>query len=239
MRSPWAWLPTVMGGATTALGAALVAGNAAPGKWLAFYGITGVVFGVASAVTRLMTKTTELTLEVMAEDRAARADAGTREAILHEAFRSAEAARDKEARRRLDRLETALDRMTRLALDGAGESQDPRLPADLGGRARQLWDKCLAGVRRSVELVDAARDLATADARHRVIAQRKSLLEEVDAAMHRLDKSLDHLRLAVVGSDATASDLADLSDELDRGLEVARRVDERLDALESTGRVRH
>ena len=229
--TPWAWLPASLGTATAAVGAA--AGGQG-GAFLLFAGVSGLVLGAASAATRLLTRTGDLTRDVIRDDRRAEAEgrggAGRPDQL---AAARADAAGDRDSLARLDRLSRALDRMVRLALDDAGGDDATGLPTHIADRVRDLWDRCLAGVGRATLLGRTAGDLATDAARRRVLGDRRDLLGEVDAALDRLDASLDHLRLAAVGQgDATSREIADLTRELDRGLDVARRVDERLARLD-------
>ena len=232
-QSPWAWLPASLGALTT-LGGSAIAASGADGSFLLFTGVSGVLLGVAAAATRLLTRTEVLATEIMREQLAEAAGETDRRQQLDRVRQVVGDARDAIALAKLDRLDSALRRMVPLTLQGA--TQDDRLPLPVGDRLGELWDRCLASLQRAAQLQIVSRTLSTSEARRKLAYEREQLLGDVDAALDRLEAALDHLQVAALtrgGEDGPA--LADLTDELDRGLAVARRVEQRLAVLERPG----
>ena len=228
--APLALVPTLFGGLTTLAAAAVAAGGGTSGAgFLAFLGVSGLVLGVGSGVTRLLLGTEKLATEAMLEDEdKMRERADERLAAADLARKVAARSRDAEAAERAARLGRAWERASTLPV-----GVDQRLPVVLGDKIEQLWDSCLGGVQRLVRLGEVGRELATADARQRLDAQRATLRGELDVALDRLDAAVDRLQLEAVSHDTGGRALSDMSDELDRGLEVARQVERRMQSLDS------
>ena len=227
--APLALVPTLLGGLTTLAAAAVAAGGANGAGFLAFLGVSGLVLGVGSGVTRLLLGTEKLATEAMLEDEdKMRQRADERLSAADSARKQASRSRDAEAAERAARLGRAWERASTLPV-----GVDERLPVVLGDKIEQLWDSCLGGVRRLVRLGEVGRDLATSDARQRLDAQRTTLRGELDVALDRLDAAIDRLQLEAVSQDTGGRALSDMSDELDRGLEVARQVERRMQSLDS------
>ena len=123
------------------------------------------------------------------------------------------------------RLGRMLDRLPVPALDPNA------LP---GPGTADVWDRCLDGVERAIELQRATIKLATADALQQASRDRDVLLGVVDAAMNRLDVALDHAQVTSLTADhrEQRQELLELIAELDRTVEIARRVEARLAELE-------
>ncbi len=124
----------------------------------------------------------------------------------------------------LDRLEKLHPRFAGLPNDSAG----------LAMKLRRLFDSSAASLGRAYDLHVAARELATAAARQQVEAEQDRLVEESAAALDALEKGIDRFATAAAtaGASEKAADLSDLSGDLDRQLEVARRVEQRMKDLE-------
>ena len=227
--APLALVPTLLGGLTTLAAAAVATGGADGAGFLAFLGVSGLVLGVGSGVTRLLLGTEKLATEAMLEDAdKMRERADERLFAAESARKQATKSRDAEAAERAARLGRAWERASTLPV-----GVDERLPVVLGDKIEQLWDSCLGGVQRLVKLGEVGRDLATSDARQRLDAQRATLRGELDVALDRLDAAIDRLQLEAVSQEGGGRALSDMSDELDRGLEVARQVEQRMQRLDS------
>jgi methyl-accepting chemotaxis protein len=74
--------------------------------------------------------------------------------------------------------------------------------------------------------------MATAEARETVLRSRGELLEEVTRSVEQLGASIDQIQVSALAQGAGSSDLAKIRSELDVGLEVARRVQERMEDLD-------
>ena len=136
---------------------------------------------------------------------------------------------DFEVARLADRLEKIHPRLEQTLTLGSDDA------AMLGHKLHQLFDQSAAGLRRAFDLHLAAREMATPDARQSISDQRAELVTEATAAVDAIDKGIDRLATAAAGKGTAASReaMADLSGDLDRQLEVARRVDERMKQLEA------
>ena len=232
--TPLALVPAWLGGLTT-LGAAGAAALGYPAAFPAFLGISGLVLGLGTGLTRLIWRGDTLAREVAEIDRQGRRAAVTRDrdGRLADALREAKAGRDPIGEQRVRRLGHALGRIETLPGDA-----DEAMPLELSDKVRALWDGCLAGAGRLTTLAVAERRMATREGRDRLTAARQALLGEVDAGLDRLDAALDRLHAASLTRDATGPAIADVRDELDRGLDVARAVERRMADLDAAGRVR-
>lgn len=105
--------------------------------------------------------------------------------------------------------------------------------SDIRYQMRALYDSCLKLVRRSLEMRETAKEIATPAKREALLGQRSQLLGQVELSMRHLNESLDQLQTARVKQDPDeVQDHQRLQSELDMGLEVARNVEQRLDELE-------
>ena len=98
----------------------------------------------------------------------------------------------------------------------------------------QLYRSCFGLLRRSVELWKAAQTVRTDEARDRLMASRDSVIGQVENSIRHLDATLDHLQTASLGNDESEMTARnqELQDELEKGLEVARAVEQRMEDLE-------
>ena len=97
----------------------------------------------------------------------------------------------------------------------------------------QLYRSCLASLERSLVLRDAALEMMTESARRNLFKSREALIGEVGTTIRHLAATLDFLQTAKLEKD---DDLhrARMWEELDFGLEVARRVEDRMNDLEQS-----
>ena len=104
-------------------------------------------------------------------------------------------------------------------------------PANVVEKVRMVYDSCLSTLARTADLVDSARRLTTDSARRQVMASREAMVQEVAHAADDLDGVIGQVEALRVGG-AGAGDLARMRDELNRSLDVARRVEERVGRIE-------
>ncbi len=228
--SPWAWVPAALGG--LALVIPLLTGDRPGADFLLFLGGLGLVAGAVVAAVRLATAREELEREVRDALRHGKANLVARRQRLDDAMDAAGRAKDQPIDPRLHRLRRALDRLVAVA------DEAPDLPVRLEAKAGELWDRCLAACRHATTLLTLGRDLATPAARATIDGERAELLRDADAALDRLEAALDHLQLALARRSFDVAQLVEPSDELDRGLEIARRVDDRMAAVDRSSRDR-
>ena len=139
--------------------------------------------------------------------------------------------RDPRTSRIVIELQRIYERLCRL--ESPEPQSDTRILPALHDQAQQLYGSCLQSLERSYQLWNGARDMATPEARDRLLADRDRMVADVELSIQHLDASLDHLNTAVLRNDETdTTDQGRLREELEQGLEVARRVEERIDAIE-------
>ena len=223
LASPVVYLPAGVG-ALTAVTAG-VAGLA----FFTFLGVTGVVFAVGAAVTRLLWRTNELG-EAVAADAAGEAEAAQR-AALDGLARRAEVYGDREVAGHVYQLRQLGGRLDKAEQWGRSAAVGLEVAVDVLGKAEQLYQSCLASLDRSLALRTAAAEMATDEGRRRVLDSRQKLLDEVQSGIGRIGLALDRLQAASLTRDAEG-DLPRLRDELDAGLQIARRVEQRMGELE-------
>lgn len=153
--------------------------------------------------------------------------ASNRDATLEELRHAFELDEDYTAVGEVDTLSKHLDRLARGRLgDGF------RIPEAFGGALDQLKTSCIASLRKVARLGSVADDLSTDEARQEVEGLRSDLLTDVKGAIAQLGVALDRLQLRAVRDDPGDEELPRLRKELDAQLEVARRVESRLEKLE-------
>ena len=116
-----------------------------------------------------------------------------------------------------------------------------KLPSDAAGLAdklRTLYDASAASLSRAFDLHVAVREFATDAAKQEVLAERERLVAESSAAIDALEKGIDRFAAAAAtkGAEDDAALVGELGSDLDRQLEVARRVEQRMRELEAKAR---
>ena len=140
----------------------------------------------------------------------------------------------------VDRLQALHDRLRHAEADSTAAGQvggDP-LAVEMVYKLRQMYEFSATSLERAVALHVGAREMATEDGRRRVLDQRASLVTEVAAAVGQIEAAVDRVRAAATtAGDALRHErLTDLNADLDRQLDVARRVEERMNSLEARAR---
>ena len=125
---------------------------------------------------------------------------------------------------RLIELTTRLDRP---AIDGG-----ITVPPELQPAVTALFDAARGMLRKVVRLGTVSTQLSTPEAREESGALLTELLDDLEETHDELAHTLDRLQLRSLRSDRPERDLDRLRKELDAQLDVARRVDERLDMLD-------
>lgn len=223
ITAPATLLPLIGGSTLLILSWALQFKSGLP----AFAGILGVLGGIGTFVTRLLTGTDRLGEKVVAEMKA-----------------ETEGARERE----LDRLERELagdqDPRTEQALHdlrvlhasfekGEMWSSDLNVQSgfDIVSGVNQLFAACVNTLQRTLELWHTAHGVATPEAKRPILERRERLVEEVTTSMRHLSNILAEVQTVSVSSDST-SKLGRIRDELDASLAVAKRVEERMASWE-------
>lgn len=102
---------------------------------------------------------------------------------------------------------------------------------EVAEKANQLVRSCLESLGRTLTLGEVAESMTTPEARASTLTQRERLIAEIHASVTHLGAILDGLRsLGLRNKDAQT--LATLRGELEESLAVARRVEERMQAIQ-------
>jgi hypothetical protein len=192
-----------------------------------FAGLVGILGSAGAYLTRLIFDDGKTASAVMAE-------------AEQQEQQAAQAALDDLDRRLVSadndpRPETALRDMRALvrAFDEfAGRADAVPAPAviDVRSRVQQLFEHSVRSLEQTLRLGDTAKQLAMAEARKPLLAQREKIIKDVQACTKQLGDTLAALQRLDSGDQST-NELARLRDELDQSLQIAGRVEERLNSL--------
>ena len=222
--SPWTLGPAVLGGTALLAGWALGADPA-----VLFAGVGGVLAGAGMLATRWLTGLEQIT--AAAWKKLLDAEHADREADLDRLDRALQ--RDGQP------LSQKLLRALRTVRDGLERDEAEGKLGGAGGllkdRADEVFDACVAQLRRNLELDETIRSLPRG-ARQAVREEREALLRDVEATVRALANAAAEARAAP--AKRREGDLGRLREELDATMEVARRTEARLNDLSGPGRVR-
>ena len=224
LASPWVVIPAGLGAASFLIGMAM----GQPAGYFSFLGITGMLLGLGMAATRLLGGSAD-------EGQGTSEDPHSAPGIASRAYleRLKRRIRDDDDPR-TDRLFKDLtrlnERMTRLGVtESSGGSE---AVVDIREKAVELYRCCLISLERTLVLHDAAEEMATTEARDRLLAEREQLLGEVGGSVAHLGATLDHLHTLQLKRHQSSEELTRMRQELEMGLEVAQRVEQRMESLQ-------
>ena len=218
-KTPWALAPAAVG--VGLLGAAAFVPAAAV---TAFAGVCGLLAGGGAYATRWIfgadRMARQAALELADEQRQVREDQV--QALLRRLLHDD----DPRTQQLLRRLRDLHDRL-------ADPSARDRLaaPANVVEKVKLVYDSCLSTLARTADLADSAKRLTTDAARRQVRATRESLVQEVAKAAADLDRVVGQVEAMHVAG-AGGGDLAAMREDLNRSLDIARRVEERVGRIE-------
>lgn len=114
----------------------------------------------------------------------------------------------------------------------AGRADEVHLPVvvEVRSRVRQLFDQSIRSLEQTLKLGDIGLRLKLPEARQPILEQREKIVADIQASVKQLGGTLAALQRLQTGSQ-NQSELARLRDELDQSLQLAGRVEERLNAL--------
>ena len=220
--SPWTVLPSVLGmtGVITAVAQGQGSGN------LGFLGICGILAGLGSLATRWIYRLDEI------GEKAARD-------LQNEEWQKRDRELDRLDRRlRRDgdpRTEKGLRELRAIYREFRRDSKWSRginkaAAVEIGSKVERLFHGCLESLEIAQELWESAARMRTREHKGSLLKRREALVIEVGQSVEQLAKTVDGvmtLALDVGDSDQ----LARIRQELDESLEVAQRVEERMDSL--------
>lgn len=205
---------------------ATLSGN--PTGYLGFLGVASLVFAFGTAATRWVLHRDRLAAETYEQ---LKTEAERNHYLyLHHLWRRLRMDRDPRTRQYLTQMRRLYQRMERAGV--LGKRVDTRLLPEIREKTEQLYRSCLAALERTHDYWQATRDMATDEGRREAVAGRETLLAEVNRSIERLNATLDHLQAAALRRDDQTQQLTSIREELDEGLAVAKRVEERMEELD-------
>lgn len=190
-----------------------------------FIGLAAAVVGIGTFATKLLT-----------------GDEGQAKAALNELESEAETERERELDRLAERLSQDRDeRDERLLKDLRHLSnefkRDDFWPAELNSHStfdlmngvETLFSGCVDSLERQVRLVEIARNMSTQEARQPLVDERERILKEVAECITQLGRMYSSIQ-GLRGQGEGNAELTRVRGELERSLEVASRVQERMRA---------
>jgi len=194
------------------------------GPMLLLLGSLGLLGGVGTYFTRLLLNSEELTRKAMEE-------------LEQESAQEKQAALDRLEKRleqdedpRTDQLLRKL-RSVRETLEGNEMALDAQSRVEIQVKVRILFQGCLEALNRSLEYVEKARATHSDELKQAILSQREKDLEEVASSVATLER-VAKAQVSKATTKQSTTDLAALRAELDHSLDVARKVDERMQALD-------
>jgi hypothetical protein len=101
---------------------------------------------------------------------------------------------------------------------------------DVRSRVRQIFDSSVRSLEQTLQLGDTAKILQLPEARQPLLAQRENIIADIQAGIRQLGDTLAALQRLDSGAQSS-HELARLREELDQSLQIAGRVEERLNSL--------
>ena len=206
--------------------------SAAAGAPLGLWGLAGLggmALGAAAAGFRWTAGSEKLKQQAQEDlDR----EAGKAErARLRRLFRSLRRDEDPRTGRYAKDLERFHERLGQVEL--AERDVRAGILPEVRRQAGALYQSCVASLQRTLDLWQTAQTMATPDARQQLLDTREQLLDEIGQSIEHLGLTLDRLQVTGARVDADEEQkLAEMREELRMGLEVARRVEGRMQQLE-------
>jgi hypothetical protein len=218
--------PTVV--LPVAAGVGLLGGAVVLGPLAAFAGVASCLLGVGMLGTRALTKVEKLTEKTVMQMRG--------EELRKKAFAldSLDAKLQTTGDQRDEHLLRDLRVLMRQfeearAMQGASTL---RQAIEVESKSERLFDSCVRSLERSFELWVTSRQLSTPAARNSALERRERLVKEVEASVQHLGTILEGLH-SLQGAGEDTQEMVRIRTELDRTLDTARRVEERMRDLET------
>jgi hypothetical protein len=223
-RSPLVSVPIALGAATWAAGLAM----GEPVGFLSFLGFLGVSMGIGTGLTKLVLFTkgmTRCTFQNVWDDQD-----HTQDSYLDQLDERLAADNDPRTNEYIAELRRQRDRLVNSEL--INNHAHSKILPEIKSNAEKLFHSCLNSLERSLVFWDAANQMATREARQELLDSREQLLDEIRNSVCLLGMSLDCLHTSALRRDDT-TDLAQIRQELEMGLEVAQRVEQRMMQIEN------
>jgi hypothetical protein len=224
IANPVVSIPFGLGAATCVV--ALISGQFF--GFLGFLGISGMLLGTGMAATRLLISAEDLG-RVAYEELLDERDISQSE-YLSDLGQRLSADGDTRTEEFLTALRHCFDRMQEN--DNLSNSAPAEFLPEIRANVDALYETCLGSLERTLVFANAARQMATPEARQELLHSREKLIDEIRSSIHCLGRTLDQLQTSALRQD-DHSDLVEIRSELDQGLRVARQVEERMSQIEA------
>ncbi len=220
--------PLTFAPALAGLSALLVAWGGEMGTgWLAFLGLSGVLASAGSMATQFLLGSDQLTRKAYA---ALEADAAAeKERQLDDLCQRLQQDKDARDEKLLKQLREIYQRFRGDTRWVARLSQQSAV--EITNKVEKLFSGCIITLERSLDLAQTAGKMTTKDGRRTALDARERLLEEVADSIRQMAQAIDGV-LALSLAEQSPADLARIRRELDESLDVARRVEERMQSIE-------
>ena len=222
LAAPSFLLPATLG--VTAVLASWATGLGEP--WLPFAGGLAVLAGLGTLATRLIFGLDEVSRR--AADELRRETQETWTLRLDDLDRRLEEDGDQRTEALLRELR-ALNKTIRE--QGLSKRLDPASRVDITIKMGELYDGSIRALEKSLALWHAAQEIPAGKGRRGFLEQREAQVREVGRCVGVLQE-LCRMETAAASSDTPDSELARIRAELNHSLEVAKRVEDRMESLE-------
>jgi len=229
LSAPLTLIPAALGGSLLVISWALERGSG----WMALLGIAGLLAGAGTLFTRWIFHSDEIARAAFADLQDEMLDQRRRKLDqLDKQLQKDEDPRTEQFLRNLRKLYNGFRADSRWS-----ENLSARNALEIVNQVEKLFKACIMSLERSLVLWETAGKMATAEGRRNVMQARDQLLGEIQASIDQLARTIDDVQaLSVLKQED--HNLAHIREELNASLEVARRVEERMDSLEAElGRV--
>ena len=140
-----------------------------------------------------------------------------------------------------ERTETAMQDLRSLReafreLDKIAPDLNRAMIEDIQQRSEELFQQCVSSLEKTLQLWKTAENLASEIARKPILEQREKLVGEVVQTVEHMSRTLASVQGITDRSDGDAR-LHRLRGELDQSLEVAKKVEQRIDSLLAGGSI--
>ncbi len=220
--SPLTLLP-VVGGVTALLASWAIGGDPV----LTFGGLAGILGGIGMFSSRIIFGLEKMTNQ--AYQYVLQKQQASQQAALERLYKKLQADRDPRTERLLTQLQSLYDDLKRDVEQGKIKITAHQV---LDG-VDNVFQVCVDYLDRSFRLWETAGRMKGA-AREQVLRQREELIAEVARSCDHLEQTINQLNETATERDK--SDLAQLRAELDETIRVARRAEERAEALGDEGK---
>jgi hypothetical protein len=217
--------PATLGPLVGGISAALAAWGLDLSSLVAFGGIAAALAGIGVFLTRLAVPSEAQAKEAAAE--VERELAAARDAELDALYERLAADPDPRDERLLADLRTMVDALK--DPDLWPENLTAQSTVDITAGVDELFASCVASLERSLALIRLGRKMTTREAREPIRVEREQILEEVGASLRQLSAILTRIQ-TLRRPGAAPVELGRIRQELDQSLEVAARVEERMNA---------